>query len=280
VQPEREIETALVKFEIEAKQKRKATARNILIIIGLAVFFFIIDIYFNQQFSFSRFVYFITVFLGGAYIIFSEIPRLIQPLEPEHYAVKNIADAIRVLEKSKEDIACEEAYRKVKTAYRTLKGMSLTDSIAWYKKTNETFRKFLKNLKLIVLPAIKDSSIDSVMKVEHLKHVALAIYSLNASKLDAINRMLETESSYKKSIVKLGDGFGHRVFESLRTEIHISRDVAFVFSLFVGCAVFYYMVVNYLSVPNGYALTASVAAFVGLLAIYVRGKPAQRWSPA
>lgn len=278
MQPEKEIETALVKIEIEAERTRNSTASKIIIIIGFAVSFFI-AYYFNQQYSLLAFVDVMIILLGGIYIVLSGIPKLIQPLAPEYYAVKNIADAIHVLEKLKEDIAYEKAYRKVETAYSTLKDVDLTDGIAWYETTNETFREFLKNLKLIVLPAIKDSNVDSIMKIEHLKHIALAIYSLDPAKLDAINKTLETEPSYPKRTVLATMGILQIASEFFRTH-NILRHSVVILSLFVGCVFFYYMVVNYLDVPSGYALTASVAAFLGLLAMCERGRPAQKWSSA
>jgi uncharacterized membrane protein len=107
------------------------------------------------------------------------------------------------------------------------------------------------------------------MKVEHLKEIALAIYSFDPAKLDTVNKMLEKESSYKKSTVELG--IGNRIRQFFRSH-NTLKEISVVCSFVVGCSVFYYMAISYLDVPNGYALTGSVAGFIGLLAIYVQGK--------
>lgn len=268
------IETALVKLEIRRRRRRYRTTAKIFLTIAVALTFFVIA-YLNTNYPFLAFVDVMIVLFGTVFIVFSWVPTLIQPLEPEYYAFKNVADAIRVLEKLKEDIGYNEAYWSVRVAYNALDGLSLNESFAWYKTTNETFRKFLKNLELIVLPAVKGANI----KLEHLEEIALAIYSLDPAELDTVNKTLEAESSYKKSTAKLNEGIVSRVRKFLSS--HNTLRGILVGCLFaVGCAVFYYTVVNYLGIPNGYALTASVAAFIGLLAIYARGRPTQKWSSA
>lgn len=270
VQPEKEIEKRLVTLEIEAKERRKKTERNIIIVVLLAVLFSLLS------YSYPQYVIFIVidiliitlgVIIG---IVFIGLPILARPLRTEYRAFQRFAHAIQVLEKSQEPVAYREVLRDMTYAYNALSGISLTKGVEWYNKTNEILDKFLENLEKIVLPAIQDS----VIRIDHLEEIALAVYSLDPAEIDAVNKTLEAESSYKKSTVELGEGFSHRVSELLRTQIYIPRDITVIFSMFVGCIVFY-AIVYYLGYQKDTALVVSVAAFLGLLAIYVerRRKP-------
>ena len=254
----KEIKASLARLSIKAKQKRRNTGRNILLVVFFALLFFWIPYsypFLNALYVLEGFV----VVIGFLYITFVAVPTLIQPLEAEYYALKRIAQAIGILEDLEDPMAYEEAYRDAKAAYEALNGIKLDESVAWYEPTNETFKTFLKNIKKIVLPAIKDR----VIKKEHLEEMALAVDSLDITKVDAVNKALEDEATYKKSTVGVvtGKGIVHRF---LRTQ-NVKKHGLFIVSIIVLCAALYYVAVNYLDVPKGYAWATSIGAGIALL---------------
>ncbi|MGA2310226.1 MAG: hypothetical protein ABSG57_11870 [Candidatus Bathyarchaeia archaeon] len=261
-----QIETALARLEIEAKDTRRITEIKILVTIVLAVFFLVMAYYFPQG-SIFVLIDFLIIFFGGLAIFLSWIPTLIQPLEPENYAFRKITHALGLLEKLKEDIGYNEAYWDVRRAYTALNGLSLDNNISWYKPTNEILREFLKNLELTVLPAIRGSTI----KIEHLEEIALAIYSLDPTKLDVINKKLKSESTYEKTTVKAGqpEGIHQTVLRLFRTYVVLKHALA-ICSSFIGCSFFYYLIVNYSNLQREYVFAATVASFFALLEIYFR----------
>lgn len=187
-----EIEKALLRLKIEGKETRKRMARHILIFSILVAFFSLVPYFYSQLTSFWTLDALIIVF-GGIYVVFEAIPTLYDPLIPEYNAFKKIARAIQTLEKSNEPIAYEEAYRCLKHTNKILKAIEL-DNLEWYEEINQTLKRFLDNLELIVLPAISNS----IIKTEHLEEIALAVFSINSEKIKAVNKTLESESSYKK----------------------------------------------------------------------------------
>lgn len=261
-----EIKSALVELDIEARQRRKRTARNIVIVVALAILFFIIP-YLYPQYSILFGIDILLIGFGGLYILLSAIPKLIQPLEPEYRAFRKFAEAIDVLQKSQKEVAYEEAHRDVENAYEILKSIGLSEDIAWYKATNEIFGKFLKDLELIVLPATEKS----IIKLDHLREIALAIYSLDPVRLTEVNKTLETESNYKESTIKSGESerIGDKIRRFLRTH-GSTKDALAVCSFIMGSAAFYYFIINFSTIQKEYVFGASVAAFIGLVGIYFR----------
>lgn len=268
----KEIQSILTTLEIERKETRKETARNILIVVILATTFFLIP-YFYPQFS-VFYVVFVLIMIFGGIVVMDSIGTLYQPLKTESYAFKKIARAIQILEKSKKPITYEEAYRCLKHAHKILKNIELKD-LEWYTKTNQTLKKFLKNLQLIVLPATRDSKI----KTEHLEEIALAIHSLNPSQIETINETLEKETAYKKDLVIAVDI--HPVTVKILREAHhgmsaffgshkILRFASIVSVLFLGCCAFYHVGVSYMDIQKEYVFTASVGAFLTLITLYSR----------
>ncbi len=267
MRPEREIEKRLVKLEIEAKETRNRTTRNIIIVFFLVAVFSLLSYSYPQNgilIVIDILIMVIGVFIG---IVVVGLPILARPLRTEYRAFQRIAHAIQVLEKSQEPVAYREVLRDVTYAYNALSGISLTKGVGWYKETNEILDKFLGNLETIVLPAIQDSAI----RIDHLEEIALAVYSLDTAKIDAVNKTLEAESSYK-DIKTLGHlGIRDQVRDFIRS--HNTLKAILVGSSFIiGCFVFYFAVVSYSDIPKGYILGASVALFIGLLGIYFRGK--------
>jgi hypothetical protein len=186
----KDIEKALVEMQIEAKEIRKRTVRNIIIILVLAIFLFLVPYTFPQLNALFG-IDVLIIFFGGFYIVFEAISTLYKPLKREACAFQKIVRAIQILEKSKESITYEEAYRCVKNAHETLEDIELKN-LEWYKETNNTIKQFLENLQLIVLPAIRNSNI----KEEHLEEIALALRSVNPSEIKTVNKKLE--SNYEK----------------------------------------------------------------------------------
>lgn len=275
VQTEKEIKKRLVKLEIEARERRRRTERNVSIVIGLAIVFSILTYFYPPFVILDVIIYLVGVFIG---IIVIGIPILAHPLRIEYRAFQRIAHATQVLEESSDPAAYREVLRDVTYAYNALSDIGLTEAVEWYKKTNEIFDEFFEDLEQIVIPAIKDSrnskKIDRVVLVEHLKQIALAIYSLDPLKIDEVNKTLETEPSYKKVAIgkgEQGEGIGYRLLRLFRTNT-VLRICLAVSSSVVGCVIFYYVLVNYASIQRDYASGEAVAAFFGLLALYVEGR--------
>jgi cell fate (sporulation/competence/biofilm development) regulator YlbF (YheA/YmcA/DUF963 family) len=259
----KEINSALFELKVRARKKRTNVAVIIVIIVFLSVSLFLIGYYSRQIIVLA--IGILIMFFGGLYIAIKGTYDLIYPLEPEYRAFREIAEAIEALEKSNKEIAYKEAYRDVEKAYVDLSSLSLSEGIAWYKATNDILKKFLEDLNLIVLPAIKGL----VIKKEHLKELALAIYSLDPVKLNAVNETLEAEFSYAKTtIMELGhEGTIQKLDRLFRTYV-ILKDAVIIVLFFLGCAAFYFVMVDYGNFQRGQTLDISVVAFLGLLTIY------------
>jgi len=188
-----EIEKALVRLEIEGRETRKTKTRNILAIVAVAVLLYLIQFVY-PQYSALLVIDALLVLFGGFYTVIDAIPSIYQPLKPEFHAFKEIARAIRLIYQSSDPIAYKEAYRCLRHAHEILTNISL-DHLEWYNETNETLKRFLENLQSIVLPAITNSNI----KKEHLEEIAIALYSIDPSKIAEVNKALEAETSYQKS---------------------------------------------------------------------------------
>jgi hypothetical protein len=138
----------------------------------------------------------IVALIGGIYVL-DGIGALYQPLKPEFHAFQKFARAIGILEKSKEDIAYEEAFRCLNKAHQTLKSVELNE-LGWYDWSNEVYKQFLDNLKLIILPAV----VEGPIKIEHLEDIALALYVTDPIILNTINDKVESEPTYKKRVAR------------------------------------------------------------------------------
>lgn len=187
---QQEIEKALLRLKIEARDVRKRMVLYISIFSILVAFCFLVPYFYPKLSALETLGIFILLF-GGLYVLNEVIPTLHKPLAIEDNTFKKIANIIQILEKSNEPIAYRESYRRFKDAHKTFTEEKLS-RIKWYRETNEVLDQFRENLELIVLPAISDSSI----KIEHLEEIALAIYHENPEGIKAINKTLE--SSYKK----------------------------------------------------------------------------------
>jgi hypothetical protein len=179
------IKEKLMELQIEAKNTRKNTARNILVIVVLVGIFLAVGYYYPQLSALFTIGLLVAIF-GGVYIVFLGIPTLYQPLEPEQRAFKKIAKAVEVLGTSDKPLAYEEAYNNVNDACKILNEVKLSKGIGWYKEVNRTFEHLLKILQTTVLPAIKDN----LMKEKHLAEIALAIVSMNQRKVREVNKKL------------------------------------------------------------------------------------------
>lgn len=270
MQPEKEIEKRLVKLKIEAKEIRRNTASTIGLVVLLAIAFFVLY-YFSLHYAILLAIDILIIIIGGVGIIFVGLPNLVYPLRKEYRAFQKIADAAQVLEKSKEPAAYREALRDVTSAYNILNSLELAKSVDWYKKTNEILDKLLKNLEKIVLPAVRES----VIVTEHLEELALAVYSLDPAQIDAVNKTLESESTYNQFSVEVRFGTDVSVF--MQTHNTLKNGLIFL-SCAVGCGIFYYLAVNYWGIQKEYSFPTSVALFIGLLTIYFT-RPTRRRRP-
>jgi len=231
-----------------------------LIIIVLTAFFYGVPIYYPQLNALQTIGVLIGVF-GGIYIFFDAISTLIQPLRSEAHAFKKIAKAIEILERSKEPIAYKEAYHCIKKAYSILDDIELSE-LEWYEEVNQTFEQLLKNIRVLVLPAVNSHEIT----IRQLEEIAFAILSLNSKEVRKVNKKLE--STYRKTLT---------VAIPLRERLSTNKNIKHIIftSIFgIGCGVFYYFATINLGVSKDTALMVSVPAFIGLLAIYFR-KPSK-----
>ncbi len=271
---QKEIDSNLTRLQLEAKEIRKrAGLFPIFSVLALVVSFLLV--YEFPQVSFLFFIWGLAVIFGGIFIIIG-IWVLIYPLAKEEYAFRKIAEAIGVLEgmgDKKEAILYKKAYRDVEKAYEILKKMQLNTTIPWYKTTNKMFRRFLKNLYLIVLPAIKEY----IIKTEHLEKIALAICDSDRKKIFAVNKMLETEPIYKKSTIKyvrVKKGVLRQILEFLKTP-NILGDVLIVVLLFSGCVFSYFVVVNYLGISKDVAFGTVAVVFATLAGVRFARRPSR-----
>lgn len=175
-------------LHLEAKKARKKKALRLFIAIAIIVLCIWVVLSYPQ----TGILIFVAI-IGGIYVL-DAINILYQPLKSEFYAFQKIVEAIEILEESKEDIFYEEAFRCINKAYKILKSIELKEEFGLYDWSNEVFRAFLDNLKLIVLPAITEGSIIS----EHLEDIALAIYETDPILLNSVNGKIEGEKSYPK----------------------------------------------------------------------------------
>jgi len=134
---------------------------------------------------------FVMIFPTFFFIVY--IYYYVRPYSVEENAFRSIVNAMGMLTKSKQPMAYDEAYRYLEQAYQTLKKIRLSE-LGWYGKTNTAFKRFLENLELVILPATTKATI----KAQHLEEIALAVYSQDPSKIEALNEILENEPSYKR----------------------------------------------------------------------------------
>lgn len=174
-------------LQITESRNRKMAVRNILVAILVFIIFTLVAYFYTLVFIITVLIDFFALL-----VLLASISTWYKPLEPEQYAFRKIMEAIDSLDASSEQ-ASEEAYSNIKGAYKILNKRPLNKTIGWYERANMTFERLVKNLQLIVLPAVNDSEI----KKEHLKEIALAINSMNLGKVREVNEMLE--SNYDKT---------------------------------------------------------------------------------
>jgi len=277
VQPEKEIERRLAKLTIEAKEVRKRYAIYFLIIVVLTGFVTYGAYYSPKKYylAFSIPAAFLWVFGIGMFVLFVCIPTLIQPLKAEKLAFKKIAEAAQTLEKLGDASALPQASRDVKSAYNVLSVVSQSSNL-WYKQVNDIINRFLQTFRQVILPAIEDPNIDYNMKIAHLQHIALAIYSFDPAKLVEANRIIDTEPSYGKFRTVVSKiGIRYQILQFFSSLDALKQYVAIPYvaipSFLVGSIIFYEIVI-YFSFERDTALDVSVAVFLGLLAIWVGGR--------
>lgn len=273
----KEITEALIELEIEGKEIRKKKACNIVVIVVFAIVFYLIPFFFSYL-NVLLVIDILIAVIGGVYIIVEGIPTLCHPLDSNSYAFKKIARAIQILEKSNKLKAYEEAYRSVKHAHKTLRGIERahTLELGWYDEVNQILDEFLENLQLIVLPAIANS----IIKIEHLEEIALAILSGNPLKMKIVNERLRDEPSYKKT--KLPPGkitvFARKILTFSKKE-SIKFSLSFILSsFFVTITILTYSkffsidLLVFISELNNFLqiLTVAIALAVGIYSFWRR----------
>jgi hypothetical protein len=192
---QQEIEKTLADINMANKRYRRTTAKSTAE-YGAAFFaLLILDIVsiirVPETAPVMNFLALVVLVLGLFFAIGLYI--CINPYSREEIAFKKIADAISILEKSKEQMAYDEAYLCLKKALRVLKKTTL-DRLGWYNGTTKTLEEFFENFELIVLPMTSKAKI----KEEHLEKIGLAVYSQKPSAIEEVNKELEMEPSYKK----------------------------------------------------------------------------------
>jgi hypothetical protein len=250
-----DIQAELTDLEIEAKRTRKKTTFYIFLIAATTLLLYLL--YVNSGNALYALFTFIAVFIGALYIVFSAVPNLLQPLSKLDFAFKKIAEAIKLLKKSKSStLALEEASNYVKNACLELTNVSL-DDFEFYEDINGIFKKFVNNLRFLV-PEIASGKINA----EDLEKIAVALSSRNALKLeDAFSGLpLKVGKVEQLSVTKQLENF-------LSTHKNLAN-ILFVVALVFGCIIFYYAVTVYVWIANNYAFAGSIALFVGILGIY------------
>jgi len=167
-------------------------------------------------------------------------------------------------------------YRKnaVKLAKDFLSCIKKRWKIGTFKLAQEHFGKSLselqKNLEYRVIPTLKEKGDDnSIKNVEQIMMNFLA--ESRSLGLKGINRINEQMSKLPRK-PSISIGFRDHVSKFF-TAHRILKHGIFVLTVFVGCCVFYYTLVNHLQIQKEYALTVSVAGFLGLVTIYFRREP-------
>jgi hypothetical protein len=191
-----EIEKTLADINIANKRFRrtltKATTEYGAGFFSLLIPIIILSIFTPETAPVMVLLGMIPIFILGFYFAVG-LYEYINPYSREEIAFKKIADAISILEKSKDPMAYDEAYLCLKKGLRVLKGTPLS-RLRWYNGTTKTLEEFFDNFELIVLPMTSKAKI----KEEHLEKMSLAVYSQKPSAIEEVNKELEMEPSYKK----------------------------------------------------------------------------------
>jgi len=146
--------------------------------------------------------------------------------------------------------------------------------IGSFKLAQNYFGKSLselkKNIEYRVIPFLKDGDDNLLRKIEQVMRNFLAeSRSLNLEGINSLNKQM---SSGLPTAESMKVGFRDRLLSFFGAH-RILKHGVFALTVFVGCCVFYYTLVNYLQIVKEYALTVSVASFLGLVTIYFRRQP-------
>jgi hypothetical protein len=188
-----EIKDKLAALRIEGRQTRKRKARNVLIIFVIVVVSYFISTLDEQLGNFLA-VTFLVGIMGGIYILIDAVPSLVQPLPKESYAFKKMVSAIELLENSKSEVVYIEAANYLKHAHKLLKEIEL-DELRWYERTNRNVKEFIENLQLVIIPATANAKIE----LEDLEKSAIALSSMDDTKLAKVNDFFEKKTTYEKT---------------------------------------------------------------------------------
>jgi hypothetical protein len=193
-----EIDRILSEIDIGTKRNRRILLKGIVkwgvVFFSFLTLVVIMSASANSERSLAGLVsIFIGISIIPGFLFIAYTSLYIRPYSPEEIAFKSIVNAVEMLSKSNQPMAYDEAYQCLEKAYQTVRKIRLSE-LGWYSKTNEPFKRFLENLELVVIPATAKASI----RTQHLEEIALAVYSQDPSKIDAINKILENEPSYKK----------------------------------------------------------------------------------
>jgi hypothetical protein len=252
---EEDIQAKITDLEIEAKRTRNKEALYIFLMTAVTVLLSVYGVYFRN--GLLAVFAFIIGSLEALYLLVIGVHTLLQPLSREDYAFKKIAEAINLLRKSKmSKLALEEASNCVRAAYIELANVSL-DDLEWYDDVNTKFKKFVKNLRLLI-PEIANGKVN----MEDLEKIAVAVSSRNSSKLEeAFSQLTLTEGkTVELSLYKRMENFfgTHRILSN----------TIFVIVLVSSCIIFYSAVTVYVGIAKDYAFAGSIALFVGILTLY------------
>lgn len=191
-----EIERALSEIDIGTKSHKRRLKKGI---VKWGIVFFsllILAVVFctsSPTFLSGLIQAFALLMLLPTFLFMSYVYYYVRPYNAEEKAFMTIANAAEMLAKSKQPMAYNEAYQCLEQAYQTLNKINLSE-LVWYSRTNSAFKRFLENLELTILPA----TTKAIVKVQHLEEIALAVYSQDPSKIEAVNEILESEPSYKR----------------------------------------------------------------------------------
>lgn len=132
----------------------------------------------------------------------------------------------------------------------------------------EPLSELRKSIQYRIIPNLKDGDDTTIEKIEQI----MRNFLVESRRLDlkGINNINEQMSSRLNEIKTIR--FRDRLSTFFASHMIVKHGL-FVSTLTIGCSFFYYLLVSQVEIQKEYAITVSVAIFLGLLTIYFRRPP-------
>jgi hypothetical protein len=200
------------------------------------------------------------------------------PIEsPEDTMFLNLCDVLKNIEfyfeNPKSEIHLTRASKSLRRFLSLMKRMIREESYSVITRMiDEPLQKLANNIEKRILPLIRYSSSQKDIQIAYSRLEPLAFMfkepATIAKSLDICNQLFEDIQEPKIPLIPT---FRDRLANILRTHENLRFGLV-ALAIFIGCCIFYYVLVSYLEIPKEYALTVNVAIFIGLLTIYSRKK--------